>query len=751
MKDILGLYKDIFYNSPVAMCIFDTKGMLIDANKICTDLFGVFETSRINISLFDELTEEQKNSLQKGNEVNCRLPLISNAGTKGLQSFTGEKPEKINLDVSVKSVYVDGNGTDSFYIAVINELSDGSRIEEDLKEIINKIRSLFRVVPTGIGVVVNRVLKEANDLFFEMTGYSREELLGKDDMVLYESPAMYEYVGQENFRQLNTKGMGNVETRFRKKDGDLIDVVLCSCPIDHDDHSKGVVFTALDITERKRHEDQIRMLGSIADSAPAAIIVHKKDGSIIYANEHCFGLYGYTKDEFMQVNLWDLDAKKNTVLHQSRVKELFETGESFFEVIHYRKDGSIIPLHVSAKSIKWRDEEVILSVSNDLTERKKTEEYIRRTLKLESIGTLAGGIAHDFNNLLNIIFGYIDLARSVCSQNSSVFEYLDKAFKGYDRARDLTQQLLTFSRGGSPLKKTGSLTSLLKESVKFALSGSNIVCNFEIDENLWFCDFDKNQMGQVIDNIVINAQQAMPMGGIITITASNISLRHEEHPGLNEGNYIRIVFSDTGIGIPGTILPHVFDPFFTTKKKGNGLGLSTVYSIIKKHDGDIWADSVPGKGTSFYILIPASEEQPASDNTHGYIIHKGSGRVLVMDDEKSILDITRAILTSMGYEVVLAADGEEALELIKNYLETGRSFKAVIMDLTIPGGMGGKRAITELRKIDKEVIVFASSGYSDDPVLSDPGKYGFTDGIPKPYTKKDLAMLFSRHFNLPMV
>jgi CheY-like chemotaxis protein len=354
---------------------------------------------------------------------------------------------------------------------------------------------------------------------------------------------------------------------------------------------------------------------------------------------------------------------------------------------------------------------------------------------------LAGGIAHDFNNLLSGLFGYIDLARECVEKGSTASEYLDKAFSVFGRAKDLTGQLLTFAKGGAPAKKTTSLASLLRDTIHFALSGSSVKSHFEIEKDLWPCDVDENQIGQVVDNIVINARDAMPMGGTITVTAENVPPGGTLPAVLGPGNYVRIGIRDQGTGIAPEHLSRIFDPFFTTKQKGSGLGLATSYSIVKRHDGAIKAESELGKGATFFVYLPASKELFAQGvlNAGNAAQHTGRGWVLVMDDEAFICDIAASMLQNMGYSVETTVHGRDAIDKFNKARDAGNPFDLVILDLTIPGGMGGKQTKDELRKIAPAVKIMASSGYSDDPIMAHPRKNGFDGSVRKPYDKTELA------------
>jgi CheY-like chemotaxis protein len=381
----------------------------------------------------------------------------------------------------------------------------------------------------------------------------------------------------------------------------------------------------------------------------------------------------------------------------------------------------------------------------DITERARMEVELQKSQKLESLGILAGGIAHDFNNLLGGIFGYLEMAREKSGPNKDARKYFDKAAGVFARAKDLTQQLLTFSKGGAPIRKAGHIGTLVRESAAFVLSGTKVNCEYDIAPDLRLCDFDENQMGQVIDNIVINAQQAMPLGGTIAITVRNATLGEDRNPTLKAGDYIRISVSDTGVGIPENLLKRIFDPFFTTKQKGNGLGLAVCYSIVRNHDGCIDVESAPGKGSTFHIYLPASNDETAAGDSRPLSEHKGAGAMLVMDDEDFMREIIGGMIESMGYTPIEARHGDEALELFEKARQQGKTIAGALFDLTIPGGKGGMETIAELRKVHPDMPVFAASGFSEDPIMAKPADYGFTDSIRKPFKKGELAEMLNRH------
>lgn len=387
----------------------------------------------------------------------------------------------------------------------------------------------------------------------------------------------------------------------------------------------------------------------------------------------------------------------------------------------------------------------VVLVFHDITEKQKLLDQMQRAEKLDSLGVLAGGIAHDFNNLLSGIFGYIDMAREHTNNDPETAKLLNKAVTVFDRAKNLTQQLLTFSKGGAPMRKTGNLGKVVHDCATFALSGSKIASEYHFADDLWPCDFDENQISQVIDNMVINAQQTMPRGGKIVISVSNETVSDRAKAPLPDGKYIKISIADTGVGIRPDLLKRIFDPFFTTKHAGSGLGLATSYSIVQKHDGCIGVESEPGKGSVFHIFLPASQKQISQETPLPEFSHTGIGRILVMDDEDFVREIIGNMLIKMGYTVVAAKDGEEALMICGEASARNKPIDAAIFDLTIPGGMGGKEAQVEMAQRFPVIPVFASSGYSEDPVMANPKEFGFIDSICKPYREEHLAEMLNRH------
>jgi two-component system cell cycle sensor histidine kinase/response regulator CckA len=371
-----------------------------------------------------------------------------------------------------------------------------------------------------------------------------------------------------------------------------------------------------------------------------------------------------------------------------------------------------------------------LEEENELLEQERL-----RVARLESISTLAGGIAHDFNNLLTGIMGNIGITKMIVDPGDKIYEMMNEAEKAAGRARDLTQQLLTFARGGKAVKKSVHITELIKESATFALRGSDVKLELSLAGDLWPVEVDEGQINQVIQNLVINANEAMPGGGILRIRAGNTLVKKAGALPLSRGDYVVIDIEDTGTGVSRENLERIFEPYFTTKEKGTGLGLSTAYSIVKNHGGYIAAESTDGKGTTFRVYLPASGKPSNVREKHvpgG--MPQAEGKILVMDDEEIIRNMLSNMLQVVGYKAEAAADGSEALTKYTRAMESGKPFDAVIMDLTVPGGMGGKEAIGRLLEIDPQAKVIVSSGYATDTIMSEYKKFGFSAVIAKPYS-----------------
>ena len=492
------------------------------------------------------------------------------------------------------------------------------------------------------------------------------------------------------------------------------------------------------------------------DLAPVGYFTLNETGFIVEANLMASELLGTERISLINKPLSGFVIPKDQDIYYKHRIHLFEkNAPQQCELRLVKKDGSRFWARLDSTVMQSADGMAVCRVvMSDITIQKRAEEermnferQVQQSHKLESLGFLAGGIAHDFNNLLQGIFGFIELANRE-SKDDRITGYLSEALHTTSRARGLTRQILTFAKGGAPVRKTSPLFPFIRETVQFALSGSTVASHFTAPDDLWICSIDKNQIAQAINNIILNAQQAMPPGGTIEIAAANITLKDKEHPPLTKGNYVKLSITDSGCGIPKEIAGHIFDPFFTTRETGHGMGLAISHSIVNRHGGSINVESEPGKGSTFHIYLPASTESvslPVQEAPVSHTVHSGSGTFIVMDDEKIIRDTIAHMLGSFGYTVVCAKNGKEACSAVIEETRANRSIAGMIFDLTVPGGMGGKEAVAEVRKLDTEVPVFVVSGYDDDPVMADPGAYGFTASICKPFRMAELARMLEKN------
>lgn len=490
------------------------------------------------------------------------------------------------------------------------------------------------------------------------------------------------------------------------------------------------------------------LLNTLIETAPVLIVLTDPDGRITLFNRTCEELTGYHRSEVIGKTIPEMFLPTEWIplvlkcFANPYAPELLAPHEIPWKT----KSGGerLIEWRCTALSSPGHGKPCILGIGIDITTQKKMEKELIKTRQIESIGVLAGGIAHDFNNVLTAILGNISLAKIPLNPEDTSYARLTEAEKAIMRAKDLTNQLITFSKGGAPVKEIASVQEIIKDSANFALPGSSVSCRFSFADDLWPADVDKGQVSQVIHNMIINAEQAMPEGGIIQVQCENVMIDEKIPVNLRPGRYIRVCIEDKGVGIPQESLSRIFDPYFTTKQKGSGFGLTTSFSIIKKHEGIITVDSKPGIGTAFCVYLPAAYEKTSAKEEGGAGIVAGKGRILLMDDEEIIREVAAQMLKHIGYHVETAADGAEAIALYQKEKESEQPFDAVILDLTIPGGMGGKETLARLMEINPDIKAIVSSGYSDDPVMSDFKIHGFRGSLAKPYRMEEMSNALQR-------
>jgi PAS domain S-box-containing protein len=658
-------------------------------------------------------------------------------------------------------------------IAFCNQLSDQiaacllnvekKKAQEVLKESEERFFSAFKYAPIGMALAdTEGNLLRVNSALCRIIGYSSAEL----EMMNIEDITHEEDIEADKkfLSELITgiRDSFSMEKRYYHKNRTIVWVSLSVSAVRaHDGNIKHVVGQVQDITEQREIQRQIKeererlavTLRSIGDGVIAADV----EGKITFINRIAEELTGWTNQEAKDLPILTVFSIKNQndknireeffhrILTTGRIIELEEN------ITLVSRSGKEIIIAESGAPIRDAESNVIgvIIIFRDITQEIKLHEVSLQNSKLDSLAVLAGGIAHDFNNLLAGVFGFLEVSRLMLNKHDYV--RADKAIASavsvFTRAKDLTQQLLTFAKGGDPVRSIGSIIPLLEKTLKFVFSGSSVSYTIDIADDVWYCDFDENQIGQVIDNIAINAMQSMPDGGQFFVHVNNIPSNEVSYSGENLScDMVCIEFRDTGNGIASAALTKIFDPFFTTKPGGHGLGLSTVRSIVQKHGGRIDVASKENEGTAFFVYLPAQHKNEAREIIElksPELKSKEFTRILIMDDEDFLCEIFSDILTEMGYTVKTASHGDEALQLYTEAYNGNEPFDIVFLDLTIPGGKGGKIVASEIRNgtINPLVKIVACSGYSEDPVMTNPEKFGFDERLIKPFTYQQLTTL----------
>ncbi len=641
-------------------------------------------------------------------------------------------------------------------LAVCRDISRRKQMEEALRQSEERYRLLVDMSPDAIAIESEGQLVFANKAAAEMAGVDNpEDLLGQS-FLDFIHPADRDRAQARIQALLQGADLPAVEYTLVNSGGELVKAEISSSCLTIAERP-ALMAIIRDITQRKRAEQALKeseeRYRKLVEHSPDAIIVHV-DGHCVFANPAAAELAGFSSpDDLIGRDILSAVHPEftETVLH--RIGEVLETGKPapIIEEKLVRLDGSVIEAEVTAIPFTFDGTEAVQVIARDISERKRLEEEFMQAVKIETVSLLAGGIAHDFNNLLTIILGNVSLARIHWEREGAMSERIIGKItdieQGVLQARELTQQLSALARGNQPVKELVDLASTIPDTAGLALSGSSCVGQFRIQEGAWLVEADGSQIRQVISNLLINADQAMPNGGTICISLENHEVWEGDtssSPTLEPGPYVKLSVTDQGHGIAPADLARVFDPYFTTKPGGTGLGLATALSIVRKHGGHIAVESAVDQGTTFIVYLPAAPCRTMVVREEPEPFLAGRGRILVMDDNPAVLEVTAEMLSQLGYEGTYCGDGAEAVRAYRAAMNEGTPYDGLILDLTVSGGMGAIATLAELKGIDPGVRAVVTSGYSGESAITDFESQGFVAFIAKPYRAEDLALALGK-------
>jgi PAS domain S-box-containing protein len=742
LRERLDFLQTLMNTIPVPVFFVDRAGVYQRCNAEFAELVGRQAREIVGASVHDlfppaaaAAIEERDADLRSGGSQSYELKL--NLGERGLRHY-----------ICNKATIVGGNL--SGIVGVMLDVTEMKRTQDELAGKTRQLEAIFQALPDlyfrfdAEGTILDYKPLPEDKRFMkhdDLVGRPIRSVLPREvgarwhenvrKTLRYQSVTVVEY--ELPFEQ----GPRNFEARF--------------APIDEDN----VVTFVRDITVQQKAKEQLaqekRRLSVTLQSIGDGVVTTDTLGRVVLLNRVAEDLTGWTQVEAYGRRLGEVfriydaktkiprDCPAQRVLREGRTQTLKP------HTLLISREGRERVVADTAAPIRDQSENMlgVVLVFRDVTEKQKLEQEALKTAKLESLGMLAGGIAHDFNNFLTAVLSNISMAREY-AQNNKVMRRLGKAEAAGRQAQNLTRQLLTFSKGGAPIKELTAVPGIIYETARFTARGSNVRLDYDIPDELWAVEADPGQMSQVINNLILNADQAQPDGGATQVEARNVAVGEQDSLPLEPGRYVRIRVTDRGPGIPERHVKRIFDPYYSTKEGGTGMGLAVCHSIVRRHGGFIDVDSELGRGTTFSVYLPASDQTSAAGPVQNRHMVAGKGRVLFMDDEENVREVVEDALTYLGYEVDFAVDGDEAVGKYKSAMQQGDPFDVVVMDLIIPGGKGGKQAVRDLLRIDPQAKVIVSSGYSRDPIMSRYREHGFVGVAAKPYSMEELSELLSR-------
>lgn len=749
-------FRKYFELGLVGMAITSPEKGWVEINDKLCDMFG-YSRNELNNLTWSELTHPDDLEL----DVNYFNRVLAGEieGYSIEKRYLHKNGKTIHTELSVRAIRKSDNTVD-YFLALIHDNSDRKNAEEALKISELRFRRYFELGLVGMAITTpEKGWIEYNDTLCDMFGYTRNEFKNKnwEEMT---HPNDVEY----NLNYFKKALAGEIddyiiEKRFIHKNGSSVyAIVSVKAQRNQDGSVENFLVLVHNITENKLAAEELRQsetkLKNIIDSTQAVFWqLDLQSQRFTYMSEQIEELLGYPANSWSDMQDWvnriHPEDRKNSVDYC-----ISQTNEGVNHEFEYRmisKDQKEVWIRDTVTIIKEDQKPIaLIGFFFDITKQKLVETELQNIDKLNSIGTLAGGIAHDFNNVLTGVFGNLSIAKDELVSTHPSHEYIQDAIQSLNRAKRLTKQLLTFSKGGDPVKEPVNLKELVEEIVRFDLSGSNVKPVFYMADEICIAEIDKGQLQQVVSNLTINANQAMTEGGLLHISIKRYSNHSRQLSYLKDLDYIQITFQDNGTGIDPNVIDRIFEPFFSTKHTGYGLGLATVFSIVNKHDGYVHVESELGKGSVFTIYIPALTEfvehitQDIQENPDW---EKQSANILVMDDEEVIRNLLSSSLSRFGFNVQVKSNGREAVDTYQSAFSNGHPFDIVILDITVPGGMGGEEAIQEILKINPEAKCIVSSGYANDPVLANYKDYGFKAVAPKPYTLTEMKDIINQVLN----
>ncbi|NVN89633.1 MAG: PAS domain S-box protein [Desulfuromonadales bacterium] len=732
------LYRAMVNQAPDGVVLIDTEtlGFKEFNDPACAGLgYGREEFAKLTVRDIDgEFTGDRLNELIQG---------IISQGHAAFETVHRHRDRTVrNVRISVRTVQIRGH---HYLLSFWTDITEQIQLLETLRLREHYQRALLDNFPhaawmkdgEGRFLAANRQLAAASGL------QSPKQLVGKT--IFDVAPLELATRNTEEDRRVLLNGRTKHAEESLPVRGENRWFEIYQSPITIDGQAMGTVGCTWDITERRAFENALKeseeRYRRLVELSPDAVFIHT-NGKFVYLNPTAYRLLGARSAEelYGRVALDFIHPDQREMVRQRIESALSRRDNPPIEELMVRLDGSTVPVEMVSVPYTYQGFDSVLAIARDISERKKVQDELIKAQKLESLGVLAGGIAHDFNNILTGILGNISLVRNGLAPSNVINRRLESCEQAAIRATELTQQLLTFARGGEPVRRLMDTGQLIRECSSFVLRGSKVKSSIEIADDLCWIEADSGQICQALNNILINAIQAMPNGGIVRLSAKNEVMGPSNALNLPPGQYLEIVVEDRGCGIPPENLTKIFDPYFTTKQSGSGLGLASVYSIIRRHGGAVRVSSSQGVGSTFTMYLPAVSEQVTGNRI---VVAKealaGSGRILIMDDEKIIRDVATQILEMVGYHVESCADGGEALERVRDANGKNTPFDAVIMDLTIPGGLGGMEAAGLMLEIAPDAVLIVSSGYSNDPVMANFRHYGFSGSVVKPFSFDSLT------------